>query len=66
MGLKNNYVGSGLITIFNKEGSIFRKVRLPAMWPITPISPMELDYQSTDVWVLSLTFAADFWEDSFA
>ena len=65
MGLKKDYVGSGLITIFNKAGDIHRKVRLPVMWPITAINPMELDYQSTDIWILSLTFAADYWEDSF-
>jgi hypothetical protein len=65
MGLKKDYIGSGLIVIFNKAGNIFRKVRLPVIWPMTPINPMELDYQSTDVWVLSLTFAADYWEDSF-
>ena len=65
MGLKNDYVGSGLITIFNKAGDIFRKVRLPVMWPMSAINPMELDYSSTEVYMLSLTFAADYWEDAF-
>lgn len=65
MGLKNAYAGSGLITIFNRQGDIYRRVRLPVMWPISPINAMELDYQSTEVYVLSLTFAADYWEDVF-
>jgi len=65
MGLKKNYVGSGLITEFNKNGDIFRMVRLPVMWPITAITPLDLDYQSTDLWVISITFAADYWEDTF-
>lgn len=65
MGLKNSYVGSGLITIFNKNGDIWRKVRMPAIWPITPITPLDLDYLSTDIWTLDVTFAADYWEDTF-
>jgi hypothetical protein len=65
LGLKASYVGSGLITMFNKAGDIFRQVRLPVIWPITPINPLELDYQSTDVWILSLTFAADYWQDTW-
>jgi hypothetical protein len=65
MGLKNDYVGSGLITMFNKAGDIWRKVRLPAIWPISPITPLDLDYQSTDIWVMDVTFAADYWEDTF-
>lgn len=65
MGLKRDYVGSGLIVIFNRAGDIFRRVRIPVMWPITNIPPMELDYQSTEVYSISLTFAADYWEDVF-
>lgn len=65
MGLKRDYIGSGLITIFNRQGDIHRRVRLPVIFPISAISPMELDYNSTEVYVLSLTFAADYWEDVF-
>jgi len=65
MGLKTNYVGSGLITEFNKAGDIWRMIRLPAIWPMTPINALELEYQSTDVWVMSMTFAADYWEDTW-
>ena len=65
MGLKKDYIGSGVVTIFNKAGGIYRKVRFPVIWPISPINPMELDYLSTDIYTLSLTFAADYWEDTF-
>ncbi len=65
MGLKKDYVGSGLITMFNKNGDIWRKVRMPTIFPISPITAPELDYQSTDVWVLSVTWACDFFEDTF-
>ncbi len=63
MGLKKDYSGSGLITMFRKSGEIFRKVRLPVMFPMSAINPMELDYQSTELFAISLTFAADFFED---
>jgi hypothetical protein len=65
MALKKDYVGSALITMFNRQGDIFRRVRIPVTWPITAINAMELDYQSTEVYAISLTFAADYWEDIF-
>lgn len=65
MGLKRDYVGSSLITMFNRQGDIFRRVRIPVIWPMSAINPMELDYQSTEVYSLSLTFAVDYWEDIF-
>lgn len=65
MSLKKNYIGSGLITMFNREGDIFRRVRMPVIWPMSEINPMELDYLSTEVYSLSLTFAVDYWEDIF-
>jgi len=64
-GLKKDYLGSGIVTVFNKAGDIFRKVRLPVIWPITPITPMDLDYMSTELYTISITFAADYWEDTF-
>lgn len=65
MALKKDYVGSGLVTMFNRNGDIYRRVRMPVIWPMSPITPMELDYQSTELFIISLTFAADYWEDVF-
>lgn len=65
MSLKRDYVGSGLITMFNRAGDIFRRVRIPVWFPISEIPPMDLDYQSTEVYKISLTFAVDYWEDVF-
>lgn len=64
-GLKKDYIGSGVVTMFNRTGNIHRRVRFPVIWPISPITPMELDYQSTDIFIISVTFAADYWEDIF-
>lgn len=64
-GLKKDYVGSGLLTIFNKQGDIFKKYRMPSIFPMSPINPMELDYLSTEIYSLSITFAVDFWDDQF-
>ena len=65
MGLKVDYSGSMLISIHNKAGEIFRKVRGPVTWPISPIPAMELDNLSTELFVVSVTFAVDFFEDLF-
>jgi len=65
MGLKKDYAGSGIVTIFNKNGNIFRKIRMPNIFPMSPITPMELDYQSQEIYIMSVTFAVDYWEDVF-
>lgn len=65
MGLKKDYVGNALLTIFNKDGNIFRKVRMPNVFPMAPINPMELDYQSQEVYIATMVFAVDYWEDVF-
>ncbi len=65
MGLKKDYVGSGLIIVFNKAGDIFRKFRLPVLFPMSAINPLELDMQSSEIYSLSITFACDFFEDTF-
>ena len=65
MGLKKDYVGSGVLIIFNKAGGVYRRLRFPTVWPISAINPFDLDYLSQDLYTLSLTFAADYWEDTF-
>jgi hypothetical protein len=64
-GLKADYVGSAVVTIFNKKGQIFRKLRMPSVFPMSPISPMEFDYQSQEIYSISITFAVDYWEDVY-
>jgi hypothetical protein len=65
MGLKKDYSGSGTLTIFNKAGDIFRKIRIPVLFPMTAINAMELDYQSTEIYTISMTFACENPEDLF-
>lgn len=65
MALKRDYVGSASINVFNREGTITRRVDLPTVWPMSPINAMELDYTSNDVWALEITFAADYWNDIY-
>lgn len=64
-GLKKDYIGSATLIIFNKAGDIFKKYRMPSIFPMTAINPMELDYLSTEVWSVTVTFAVDYWDDSF-
>lgn len=64
-GLKKDYVGSGFVTMFNRQGDIFRRVRIPVLWPMTPLPPMELDYLSTEIFSISCTFACEYADDVF-
>jgi hypothetical protein len=65
MGLKSDYAGSMLINIHNKAGDIFRQINCPVCWPSSPITTMELDNVSTNLYTVSVTFAVDYWEDLF-
>lgn len=66
MGLKRDYVGSILISIFNKQGDVFRRIRVPSCFISEPINSMDLDYdQGNSIYSLSVQWKADYWEDTF-
>ena len=65
MGLKNDYVGSMVISIFNKRGDVFRRIRIPSCFISTAINPMELDYENASIYTLSTSWICDYWEDTF-
>lgn len=66
MGLKRDYVGSILISIFNKNGDVFRRIRIPVCFISTPINAMDLNYdQANSIYALSVTWKCDYWEDLF-
>jgi len=68
MGIKNTYAGGTyiLITIFNKEGDVFKKIKFMNCFPITPITPLPLNYESGNTpYRITAEFRADFFEDIF-
>jgi hypothetical protein len=66
MGLKNDYVGTIVISIFNKQGDVYRRITCKDAFITKPISPMNLNYTSTDLYKIDdLQWAVDYWEDLF-
>jgi hypothetical protein len=65
MGLKTDYVGSMVISIFNKRGDVFRRIRIPSCFLSEDINPMELDYENPAIYTVSTSWICDYWEDLF-
>ena len=66
MGIKSDYTGTIVISIFNKQGDVFRRITCKDCFPTKPISPMNLNYTSTDLYKIDdMTWAVDYWEDLF-
>lgn len=65
MGLKRDYTGTIVISVFNKQGDVFRRITCRDCFPTTPIGAMELDYQSQELFSINLTWAVDYWDDQF-
>lgn len=66
MGLKINYAGGPMIiNYFNKNGDIFRQVKLFNPFPTTPIPALESDFASNDIYKIEgFTFRCDYWEET--
>ena len=65
MGLKSDYVGSMSISIFNKRGDVFRRIRIPSCFLSEPINSMELDYETPAIYSITASWVCDYWEDLF-
>ena len=65
MGIKKDYVGSIVVSIFNKQGDVFRRITCKDCFPTSPLTVMELDYQATDIYNVTMTWAVDYWDDQF-
>lgn len=67
-GIKSTYAGGTyiLISIFNKEGDVFRRIKLVNCFPTDQIKSMDLDYTNgTTPYKIALSFRADYFEDIF-
>jgi hypothetical protein len=65
MGIKSDYVGSMVISIFNKRGDVFRRIRIPSCFLSESLNSMELDYENPAIYSVSASFICDYWEDLF-
>lgn len=65
MGLKTDYVGSMVISIFNKRGDVFRRIRIPSCFLSEPINSMDLDYETPSIYSIRASWICDYWEDLF-
>lgn len=68
MGIKSVYAGGTyiLISVFNKQGDVFRRIKLLNCFPVDPIKSMDLDYTNgTTPHKIVLSFRADYFEDVF-
>ena len=66
MGLKTDYVGSMLISVFNKRGDVFRRIRIPSCFIATSINEMPLSYdQGNAIYTVNIEWKADYWDDQF-
>jgi hypothetical protein len=66
MGLKRDYVGSMVISVFNKRGDVYRRIRIPSCFLSAPINEMTLDYnEGNAIYIMSVSWKCDYWDDQF-
>ncbi len=67
-GIKSTYAGGTyiLISVFNKQGDVFRRIKLLNCFPVDQIKSLDLDYTNgTTPYKIALSFRADYFEDGF-
>jgi hypothetical protein len=66
MGLKKDYVGSIVVSAFNKEGNVFRRITLNNCFLTSNINAMDLNYDAGEtLYTLTTSWKADYWQDQF-
>ena len=65
MGIKSTYANSTymLVSIFNKEGDVYRQLKFYNVFPITAINPIPLSYDNPSLYTINITFRADYFDD---
>ena len=62
-GLKINYAGQMSVFIANKAQTIYREFHFGPVYLMSPFKAMDLDYNSTDIYVMTAKFKADSWQE---
>ena len=68
MGIKATYANGTyiLISVFNKEGDVFRRIKIFNVFPAEPIRQLDLDYTNgTSPYRITMAFRGDYFEDVF-
>lgn len=65
-GIKADYTGTIVVSVFNKSGDVFRRITLKDCFPLKAIDPMELEYvNGTTLYEINMVWAVDYWDDLF-
>lgn len=65
LGLKKDYTGTIVISVFNKAGDVFRRITCKDCFIMSNLSTMELNYTNTQIWPLRVQWAVDYFDDIF-
>ena len=62
-GLKKDYCGIMSVYIHNKARQVYREFTFDPVYLIEPLKQMDLDYQSDDIYILTVKLKADSWKE---
>ena len=63
--LKSQYAAPSLkVEMFNKQGDVFRNITCFNVFPMQPLTPLEHDYLSNDLYEITLVLSADYYEEN--
>ena len=66
MGLKNDYTGTIVVSIFNKQGDVYRRINCKDVFPLKALPEMGLNYTDEGIYTINdMEFAVDYWDDLF-
>jgi len=65
MGLKKDYTGTIVVSVFNKAGDVFRRITCKDAFLMANLNLMDLNYTGQNLWQLDARFAVDHFDDVF-
>ena len=63
-GLKKDYIGTIIVTNYNRKGDIFWQRTFHDCFPTGDLPEFALDYQATDALAMEMKFRSDWWEEN--
>jgi hypothetical protein len=63
-GLKKDYIGTIIVTNYNRKGDIFWQRTFHDCFPTGDLPEFALDYQSSDALAMEVKFNSDWWEEN--
>jgi hypothetical protein len=62
-GTKSDYGGEMTIIMYNKAHRLFRQFNFKGVFLYEPFNPMDLDYLSDSIYVMTVKFRSDMWNE---